>query len=407
MKIRSRCMLLIGVMGPGLLTAMADNDAGGIAMYMQAGGTYGYVVLVIVLISIVCLAVCQELSARTGVASGQGLASLIRERYGVGWSLFVIGILLVANLGTTMAEFAGIAIAGSLIGLPVWVSVCGAGIVLMGMAIWCCYRSIERILLLLCLTFVSYFIAGYAAVPSGEDVVLSCLQADVMALPFWLMAVGVIGTTVTPWGQFYLQSSVVDKGIGKAEYPYVRADVLLGSCLTGIIALAIVCIGADVFWQTGTPYTSLEQSIDALRPIFDDWAVVLFGIGLFGASFLASFILPLSTAYAACEAFGLEYGLDRSLGEAPFFFGIYCFVLLGGMIGALCMTESLLLVILIPQIANGILLLPILFFMVMLAQDRMVMGTYRNGRWQECAALLVLVLLVLSQAGLLLTVCWG
>lgn len=405
MKMRHCCMLLMGVMGPGLLAAMADNDAGGIAMYMQAGGTYGYVVLLVVFVSIVCLAVCQELSARTGIASGRGLSALIRERYGVGWSLFVIGILLVANLGTTMAEFAGIAIAGSLIGLPVWVSVGGAGMILMGMAVWCCYHRIERILLLLCLSFASYLIAGYYAVPSGEDVVRSYLQTDVMTAPFWLMAIGVIGTTVTPWGQFYLQSSVVDKGIGKAEYPYVRADVLFGSCLTGIIALAIVCIGADVFWQMGAEYTSPEQSIDALRPIFDDWAVVLFGIGLFGASFLASFILPLSTAYATCEAFGLEYGLDRSFGEAPFFFGIYGFVLLGGMVGALCMAESLLLIILIPQIANGILLLPILFFMVTLAQDRAVMGIYQNSRWQDCAALFVLALLVLSQVGLLLTVC--
>ena len=404
MKIRRYGMLMMAVMGPGILTAMADNDAGGIAMYMQAGGEYGYVMSLVVFISIICLFVCQELSARTGIASGQGLASLIRERYGIGWSLFVIGILLVANLGTTMAEFAGIAIAGSLIGLPVWVSIGGAGIVLLSMAIRCCYRSVERILLLLCVSFVSYLIAGYYAVPSRDEVVQSCLQAE-MTVPFWLMTIGVIGTTVTPWGQFYLQSSIVDKGIGKTEYPYVRADILLGSCLTGIIALAIVCIGADVFWQTGLPYTSLERSIEGLRPIFGDWATVLFGIGLFGASFLASFILPLSTAYASCEAFGLEYGLDRSWGEAPFFFGIYCFVLIGGMVGALLMAEMLFSVILAAQIANGILLLPILFFMVMLAQDEDVMGTYRNSHAQDGAVLFVLLLLVLTQVGLLFALC--
>ena len=401
MKMRARCILLMTVMGPGLLTAMADNDAGGIAMYMQAGGEYGYVMAVVVLISIICLAVCQELSARTGVASGQGLASLIRERYGVGWSLFVIGILLVANVGTTVAEFAGIAVIGRLIGLPVWLSVGCAGIVLMGMAVWCCYRRIERILLLLCLSFGSYLIAGYHAVPSGEDIVGSCLQAE-LTVPFWLMAIGVIGTTVTPWGQFYLQSSVVDKGIGRAEYPYVRADVLLGSCLTGIIALAIVCIGADAFWRVGASYTSLAQSIDALRPIFDERAEVLFGVGLFGASFLAAFILPLATAYAVCEAFGLEYGLDRSLGEAPFFFGTYGFVLISGMVGALCMADSLFFVILAAQVANGILLLPILCFMVMLARDGDVMGAYRNSHAQDSATLFILVLLAITQAGLLL-----
>lgn len=402
MKIRARCMLLAAVMGPGILTAMADNDAGGIAMYMQAGGEYGYLMTVVVLVSIVCLAVCQELSARTGVASGQGLASLIREQYGVGWSLFVIGILLVANVGTTMAEFAGIAVAGSLIGLPLWLSIGGAGIALMMMAVWCCYRRVEQMLLLLCLSFVSYLIAGYYAVPSGEDVVRSCLEAELTA-PFWLMAIGVIGTTVTPWGQFYLQSSVVDKGIGRWEYPYVRADVLFGSCLTGIIALAIVCIGADAFWQTDVPYTSLEQSIDALCPIFGERAEVLFGVGLFGASFLAAFILPLGTAYAVCEAFGLEYGLDRSFGEAPFFFGIYGFVLISGMVGALSMAESLFFVILAAQIANGILLLPILYFMVMLAGDRTVMGAYQNSHAQDGAALFVLVFLAVMQIGLLFT----
>lgn len=401
MKMRARWMLLIAVMGPGLLTAMADNDAGGIAMYMQAGGEYGYVMAVVVLVSIVCLAVCQELSARTGIASGQGLASLIREKYGVGWSLFVIGILLVANIGTTVAEFAGIAVAGKLIGLSVWLSVGCASIVLMGMAVWCCYRHVERILLLLCLSFGSYLIAGYHAVPSGEDIIGSCLQAE-LAIPFWMMAIGVIGTTVTPWGQFYLQSSIVDKGIGRTEYPYVRADVLLGSCLTGIIALAIVCIGADAFWRAGAPYTSLEQSIDALRPIFDERAEILFGVGLFGASFLAAFILPLGTAYAVCEAFGLEYGLDRSLGEAPFFFGTYGFVLVCGAVGAICMAESLFFVILAAQIANGILLLPILYFMVMLAGDGTVMGAYQNSRVQDGAALFVLMLLALTQVGLLL-----
>ncbi len=402
MKICARCMLLAAVMGPGLLTAMADNDAGGIAMYMQAGGEYGYVMAVVVLVSIVCLAVCQELSARTGVASGQGLASLIRERYGVGWSLFVVGILLVANVSTTMAEFAGIAVAGGLVGLPVWLSIGGAGIALMMMALWCCYRRVERILLLLCLSFGSYLIAGYYAVPSGADIARSCLQAE-MTAPFWLMTIGVIGTTVTPWGQFYLQSSVVDKGIGRREYPYVRADVLFGSCLTGVIALAIVCIGADAFWQTGVPYTSLEQSIDALCPIFGERAEVLFGVGLFGASFLAAFILPLGTAYAVCEAFGLEYGLDRSFGEAPFFFGIYGFVIISGMVGVLSMAESLFFVILAAQIANGILLLPILCFMVMLAGDRTVMGAYQNSHAQDGAALLVLVLLAVTQIGLFFT----
>ncbi|MBQ8682391.1 MAG: divalent metal cation transporter [Selenomonadales bacterium] len=398
-----KCMLLMSVMGPGFLAAMADNDAGGIAMYMQAGGVYGYAAIFVVCLSIVCLVICQELSARTGVVSGQGLSSLIREQYGVGWSLFVLVILIIANLGTTAAEFAGIGIAGSLLGIPVRLSILLAGAVLAVMALYCCYRKAERILLLLCLSFAGYLIAGYHAIPSVEQLAASCTRIEIADTSFWLMAIGVVGTTVTPWGQFYLQSSVVDKGLGKSEYPYLKADVCLGSVLTGVIALAIICIGAAAFWETGTPYMSPLQSTDALRPIFGDWANALFGIGLLGASLLAAFILPLSTAYAVCEALGMEYGLDRSVREAPCFFGIYFFILVGGMVSALLSAEALHWVMIVPQIANGILLLPILFFMVLLAQNPQIMGAYQNSAWQDRAAIFVLILLTISEAALLLT----
>ncbi|MBO5244696.1 MAG: divalent metal cation transporter [Selenomonadales bacterium] len=397
------CRLMLAVMGPGLLAAMADNDAGGIAMYMQAGSEYGYAMILVVCLSIVCLAVCQEMSARTGIACGQGLAALIRQRYGVGWSLFIVAILLTANLGTTAAEFAGIAAAGRLAGIPVWVSILAAGALLACMAVCCCYRRAERILLLLCLSFAGYLAGGYSAIPSTEEIWLSCLQTDITQVPFWLTAIGVIGTTVTPWGQFYLQSSVVDKGLGKTESAYVKVDVLSGCVLTGIVALAIVCIASDTLWEGGEGYTSLGQSAAALRPIFGDWANALFGIGLFGASLLAAFILPLCTAYAVCEALGTECGLDRTVREAPCFFGVYFFVLVGGMVGAFLAAESLLWVMIVPQIANGILLLPILFFMVLLAQDDHIMGTYRNTAWQDRCALLVLIILAAAEISLLLT----
>lgn len=402
-RLHLRWRMMVAVMGPGFLAAMADNDAGGIAMYMQAGGAYGCVVVFVVCLSIVCLAVCQELSARMGIASGQGLSALIRQRCGVGASLFVLAVLLVANIGTTAAEFAGIAAAGSMVGLPVWGTIAAAGIVLSCMAVWCSFRRAERILLILCLSFTGYLVGGYYAMPSVEAVWDSCLQADMEDTSFWLMTIGVIGTTVTPWGQFYLQSSVVDKGLSKSEYPYLKADVLAGSALTGIIALAIVCIGSAAFWDSGEEYTSLVQSADALRPIFGDWANVLFGAGLFGASLLAAFILPLSSAYAVCEALGTEYGLDRSVADAPYFFGVYFFVLISGMTCALMSSDSLLWIMIVPQIANGILLLPILFFMVLLSQDRRVMGEYHSSARQDRWALFVLVLLSAAEASLLLT----
>lgn len=403
-RVKRFMQLSATMMGPGFLAAMADNDAGGIAMYMQAGAQYGYAVLVAVLVSIVCLMICQDMAARMGIVGGQGLAALIREQYGVRVALFTVALLLVANLMTTVSEFVGIAIAGKLLGIEAWIAVLIAGAVLTGMAIGCRYRMIERILFVMCLSFGAYLAGGYVALPEVREVWDGIGAVDYGGASFWLMAVGVIGTTVTPWGQFYLQSSLVDKGLDDRAYGYVRADVWLGSFFTGMIALAIVCMGAQVFWQEGIAYTSLLQSVDALSVLFGDWANILFGAGLVGASLLAAFILPLSTAYAVCEVLGAEYGLDRSLGEAPVFFAVYLFVLVGGMIGALGVDISPLELIVGAQIVNGLLLLPILFATVLLVQDPNVMGSYVNGTWQDRAALFVLFVLAVAQGGLFLTI---
>lgn len=402
--IRRRWWLMTSMMGPGFLAAMADNDAGGIAMYMQAGAEYGYAVLGVVMISMICLAICQDLSARMGIASGQGLASLVRRQYGVRIGMVFLMLLFIANLATTIAEFVGIAVAGTLLGIADWIAVLIAGVMLCMMALFCCYRKIEKILLLLCLSFGAYLAGGYVAIPTVDAVWNGICEIDYREIPFWLMTIGVIGTTVTPWGQIYLQSSVVDKGLDRKSYRYLRIDVLVGSLLTGIIALGIVCLGAMVFGIQGIPYTSLLQSGEALTVIFGAWANLLFGMGLVGASLLAAFIVPLSTAYAVCEVIGAEYGLDRSLAEAPVFFGTYLFVLIGGMLGALFGGTEPLWTVIVAQIANGILLLPIWFCMVMLAQEQCVMGSYVNGVWQNRLAIFVLIVLTIAEGGLVLSV---
>ena len=403
-RLYRRWMVMLCLMGPGFLAAMADNDAGGIAMYMQAGAEYGYAVLGVVSLSIICLVICQDMAARMGLASGQGLAALIRQEYGLVSSMLVMVILLVANLATTVTEFIGIAIAGSLLGIADWLSVLLAGIMLCVMALWCCYRRIERILLVLCLSFVAYLIGGYEAMPTLVAVQAHCNLAELWKVPFWLMTIGVIGTTVTPWGQFYLQSSVVDKGLDYESYRYIKADVWIGSCLTGLIALAIVCIGTAAFFEQGKEYISLTQSVDALTRLFGMWAGLLFGMGLLGASLLAAFIVPLSTAYAICESFGMEYGLDHSWREAPVFFAVYVGVIVIGLIGAIAIDIAPLRLIIATQVANGILLLPILACAVMLSQKERVMGRYTSGVWQNRLAIAVLWILTIAQVTMLVTI---
>lgn len=403
-KMRQKWLMLTSVMGPGFLAAMADNDAGGIAMYMQAGAEYGYAVLAVTMLSIVCLVVCQDLAVRMGIASGQGLSSLIREQYGVRVSVVILLLLVIANLATTIAEFVGIATAGKLLGVSEWAIVLAAGIMLWIMAVQCCYRKIEKILLVLCLSFGIYLAGGYVTAPTMQEIWKGVHEVEYYQTSFWLMTIGVIGTTVTPWGQFYLQSSVVDKGLDHSAYRYLRLDVLIGSLVTGTIALAIVCIGAEIFYTSKTMYISLLQSGDALAGLFGIWAKALFGMGLIGSSLLAAFILPLSTAYAVCETIGAEYGLDRSVRDAPTFFATYLFVLLGGMLGAMVLTANPLWLIVVIQIANGILLLPILFCMVMLARQEWVMGVYRNGVWQNRFAVFTLVILTIAEGGILLTI---
>lgn len=402
-NIRRRWHMMMAIMGPGFLAAMADNDAGGIAMYMQAGAEYGYAVLLVVAVSIVCLMICQELAARTGLAGGLGLASLIRRQYGVRISLMMLLLLIAANMATTVAEFAGVVAAGRLLGISDHVAVISVGAMLAAMAVSCCYQKIERILLLLCLSFGAYLAGGYVAMPTAEAVWEGLLVIDYREMSFWLMTIGVIGTTVTPWGQFYLQSSIVDKGLDSRAYHYLRIDVLIGSLLTGLIALAIVCMGAE-FWKSTVPYTSLLQSGEVLSGLFGTWARWLFGAGLIGASVLAAFILPLSTSYAVCEMLGIEYGLDRSPRQAPVFFAVYFFMLICGMIGALLFSADLLWVMIVAQIINGILLLPILFCTVLIAQQEDIMGVFVSSAWQNRLAVFVLSVLTIVEVGLVLTI---
>ncbi len=374
--------LFLAIMGPGIVTAFADNDAGGIATYAAAGAKYGYSLIFIMILSLVILAIAQEISARTGAVTGRGLSDLIREHYGVKWTFFAMSVLLIANLGTTVSEFSGIAASFEIFGISKYISVPLFAVIIWWLVIKTDYGKIEKILLFLCLTFFSYVISAIIIKPSWSQVLTQAITPVFSGTPdFLLMAIGVIGTTITPWGQFYVQASVVDKGITAKDYRYTRWDVLIGTFFTGFIAFSIIVATAATLYVNNIPIENVKDVALALKPLAGEYASFLFGFGLLGASMLAAFVLPLSTAYAVCEAFGFEHGISKPYKEARMFFGLYTVIIVLGAAIVLWPKLSLYQVMLTTQVVNGILLPPILIFMVLIASKKSIMGEYVNTKF--------------------------
>ena len=402
MNRKVRFALFFTAMGPGIVTAFADNDAGGIATYASAGAKYGYSLIFIMLVSTVLLAIAQEISARTGAVTGRGLSDLIRENYGVKWTFFAMSVLLIANLGTTASEFSGIATSFEIFGVSKYLSVPAMAFIIRWLVIKTDYGKMEKILLFLCLTFFSYVISGIMVNPPWPQVFVASVTPTFSGTPtFLLMAIGVIGTTITPWGQFYVQSSVVDKGITAKEYGYTRWDVLIGTFFTGFIAFFIIVATAATLFINKIPIETAKDVALALKPLAGQYATFLFAFGLLGASMLAAFVLPLSTAYAVCEAFGFEHGISKSHKEAPVFFGLYTALIVLGAAIVLWPKLSLYHVMLTTQVVNGVLLPPILIFMVLIASKKSIMGEYVNTKffniisWAFTFILIFLTLLLL------------
>jgi NRAMP (natural resistance-associated macrophage protein)-like metal ion transporter len=401
--IRGRIGIFLAVMGPGIVTAFADNDAGGVATYAAAGAKYGYALLFTMFVATICLVIAQEISARTGAVTGKGLADLIREQFGVRWTLFAMGVLLVANIGTTASEFSGIATSFEIFGISKFLSVPLTAGVVWWLVVKGSYERIEKIFLALCVTFISYVLSGMLVNPPWQEVMAASITPSFSRdADFLLMAVGVIGTTITPWGQFYVQASIVDKGIMAKDYAYTRWDVFIGSFFTGFVAFFIIVATAATLYANNIAIESAKDAALALEPLAGKYASLLFAFGLFGASMLAAFILPLSTAYAICEAFGFEHGISKSYEEAPVFFGLYTALIGLGAILVLWPGLSLYHVMLTSQVVNGVLLPPILIFMVLIASDRNVMGDYANSclyngvAWVFTVALILLTILLLA-----------
>jgi len=368
-------------MGPGIITGFAGNDAGGVTTYTAVGAHYGFALLWLLLLSTAGLLVIQEMCARMGAVTGKGLSDLIRERFGVRWTIVAMIALLIANGSNVAAEFAGVAASLELLGVERIVSVPAAALVIWALIVFFSYRVVERALFVLVLAFVAYPISAVIVHPDWDSVVrglaiptLSTQQAALIA------ALALVGTTITPYMQFYIQASIVDKGIDREQYRFARVDVYLGAILTGLNGFFIIVAAGAVLFPAHVIVGSASDAAQALGPLAGEQAKLLFGVGLLGASLLAALVMPLSTSYAICEAFGWESGISRNFREAPVFMGLFTFLIAIGALVVLSPNVPLIPLILVSQNVNGLLLPIVLIFILLLAGDRTVMGDQANGR---------------------------
>jgi NRAMP (natural resistance-associated macrophage protein)-like metal ion transporter len=392
---KTRILLILAVVGPGFITANVDNDAGGIYTYSLAGAQFGHSLLWSLIPITVALIVVQEMSARMGAVTGKGLSDLIREEYGFRATFLMMGLLVAINFTNVVTEFIGVATSlglfhGHIRGHDIYISkyVC---VPIAAVLVWLLvtkgnYKSVEKIFLTASCFYVCYIIAGFLAGPDWTDAVRATVwppsRHDFQNKEYIYMLLAVTGTTIAPWMQFYLQASIVEKGVTAREYRASRLDVVLGCIFTDVVAWFIIVACAATLHTTG--HTNIDSAADAaraLKPLAGRYAYLLFGAGLFNASIFAASILPLSTAYTVCEGLGFESGLDKKFGEAPAFYWLYTVLVGAGAAAVLLIPDKLLIkVSVLSQVLNGVLLPPVLVYMLLLINKTSLMGKYVNGR---------------------------
>jgi Mn2+/Fe2+ NRAMP family transporter len=385
---RYRLLAFFAVFGPGFITANVDNDPGGILTYSQAGARLGYALLWTLIPTTIALIVVQEMAARMGAVTGKGLADLIREEFGLRATFFVMLVLGLADFGNIMAEFAGLASGMGIFGVSKYLVVpLGASLVWF-VVVHGSYKPVERILILFSLIYFTYPVSAILAHPDWRQSLKDTFVPHVSSSGDYLvLVIGLVGTTITPWMQFYLQASIVEKGIGKRQYALSRWDVVLGCIVTDVIAFFIVVACAATLYVNGQH--NINDAADAavaLKPLAGHWAFLLFAVGLVNASLLSAAILPLATAYNICEGLGVESGINKKFSEAPTFYWIYTFLIAGGAGCVLIPHMPLIKLILFSQVANGILLPFVLIFMLKLVNRPELMGTYKNSRFANVIA---------------------
>ena len=392
--------MFFALLGPGIITSNVDNDAGGITTYSLAGAEYGMELLWTLIPITIALVIIQEMCSRMGVVSGKGLSDLIRERFGARITFYLMIGLFLTNLGNTVSEFAGVAASLELFGVSRYVSVPVAAIFVWWLIVKGTYKSIEKIFLAACVFYVSYIISGFMVKPdwaqAWHGLVRPSMNVNSASIT---MILGLVGTTIAPWMQFYLQSSIVDKGIKIEQYGYTKVDVVVGSVTVNVIAFFIILLCAFTLHQHNIKIETARDAALALKPLAGQYCFYLFAFGLLNASLFAASILPLSSAYTICEAFGWEASLNKKFAEAPMFYGIYSLMILLGAGVILLPNIPLISIMYYSQVINGIVLPVILTFMIVLINDRSIMGDYVNGKVLNTVSwATVIVLAVLSLA---------
>lgn len=401
-----RLMMFMAVVGPGFITANVDNDAGGIWTYSQAGAQFGYGLLWIMIPMTLALIVVQEMTARMGAITGKGLSDLIREEFGVRVTFLLMVGLVITNFGNVVAEFAGIAGSLSLFGIPIWVSVPFCAALVWVMVVKGSYQTMEKVFLAASFIYLAYIVAGVLAHPNWKAAGMATLIPPNPHLfrnsTYLYMIIGVIGTTIAPWMQFYLQSSIVEKGITEKQYSASRLDVIVGCIFTDVVAWFIVVACAATLFVHG--HHDLKDGADAaesLRPFAGKFAYILFSVGLFNASLFAASILPISTAYAVCEGLGFESGLGKKFSEAPVFYWLYTGLIVTGAGVILWPNLPLVKITILSQVVNGAVLPFVLVAMLLLINKRELMGRYVNSRffniiaWATTVIMIILTMMML------------
>jgi Mn2+/Fe2+ NRAMP family transporter len=390
---RSRIFAFLALLGPGMIAASAGNDAGGIATFASVGAEHGYQLLWILIPITISLGIVQEMCARMGAVTGKGLADLVRERFGVRWTAFIMLALLIANGGVTVSEFVGIAAATELFGVPRFISVPLSAFSIWWLVVKGSYQRVERAFLLMSLVFLGYIVSAFMARPDWSAVAVGFVKPTFsLGSAYLFTCVAVIGTTISPYMQVYVQSSVVEKGVTPEEYRKTKADVWVGTIFAMVVVFFIVVSTGATLHKFGIRIETAADAARALKPLAGPYAEKLFAVGLFGASMLAAGVLPLATAYSISEALGYEKGVSRSFREAPIFIGVFTFLVAVGAAIAVIPNLPLIRVLLITQVINGLLLPIILFAVMRLVNDREIMGAYVNGRLYNLGAWLTIII---------------
>ena len=380
-----RLLLFFAVVGPGIITANVDNDAGGIWTYSSAGAQFGHMLLWTMIPTTLALIVVQEMSARMGAATGKGLSDLIREEFGLRITFFMMIGILITNFGNVVAEFAGIATSLELFGLHRYYTVPICAVIVWLIVVKGQYKSVEKIFLTASFFYITYIVAGVLAHPAWEDAIKATVRLPKLQEfrheAYLYMVIGVVGTTIAPWMQFYLQSSIVEKGVTRRQYKASKIDVVAGCIFTDVVAwFIIVACAATLYVHGHRDVRDAADAAQALRPLAGEYAYILFAVGLFNASLFAASILPLSTAYTVCEGLGFESGVGKGFSEAPVFYWLYTILIAAGAGVILTPNLPLVKISVLSQVVNGAVLPFVLIFMLLLINKKELMGEYVNSR---------------------------